>query len=99
AKALILAPLLHSTQPEETKRRNDFATDESRREGDWSMSALEGKTAPGTPQVFGCKTSYGMRFNPNLELDKHHRRTTCTIKKFSPRKSRRNRFLSRVREP
>src|SRR5215831_11505306 len=27
AKALILAPLLHSTQPEETKRRNDFATD------------------------------------------------------------------------
>jgi hypothetical protein len=45
AEVLILTPLLHSIQPEETKRRNDFATDESRRERDWSMSALERKTA------------------------------------------------------
>ena len=34
AIALVLAPLLHYAQPEETKRSNDFATDESRREGD-----------------------------------------------------------------
>ena len=44
AKFNIGPALAFNLATEETKRRNDFATDESR-EGDWSTSALEGKTA------------------------------------------------------
>jgi hypothetical protein len=56
AEGLMLARILHSTQPEETKQRNDFATDESRRQRNWSMASPEGKTAviTGGGRAGGC---------------------------------------------